>query len=81
MYPLMILMEGLLLRYTRGGWGLESNSILKCQGGPLPSLPVQSNRSTFADESLRLYILISAINRTNEKLRICFTFDGCFFDC
>jgi hypothetical protein len=33
----------------------------------LPSLPLQTNRSTFADESMRLYTLISAIDRTNEK--------------
>jgi hypothetical protein len=64
-----------------GGGGEESNSIQKCQGGPLPSLPVQTNRSTSADESPRLYTLISAIDRTNENLRICLTFDGCFFDC
>ena len=51
MYPLTILMEGLLLRYTMAGGEGGSNSILKCQGGPLPSLPVQTNRSTFADES------------------------------
>ena len=65
------------LHWRRVGGG--SNSILKCQEGPLPSLSVQTNRSTFADESLRLYTLISTIDRTNEKLHICLTFDGCFF--
>ena len=70
------------LHWRRVGRGEgESNSILKCQEGPLQSLPVQTNRSAFADESLRLYTLIRAIDRTNEKLHICLTFDGCFFDC
>jgi len=56
------------LHWKQGGGG--SNSILKCQEGPLLSLPVQTNRSTFADESLGLCALIRAIDRTNEELHI-----------